>query len=93
MSNFDEHLNNISSEKQLYVLRTLTNHLAEAGQESRLHRLLTDLAFMEAKIQKIEPQSLIQDYDLSFLNWPGFTEGAEMSHRITITKTLAAVFR
>jgi hypothetical protein len=81
MSDFDEQLNNISSEKQLYVLRTLPNHLAEAGQEARLHRLLTDFAFIEVKIQTLEPQPLIQDYDLVFLNSSGFTEDEERAEK------------
>lgn len=79
MSNFGEHLGNISLEKQLYVLRTFANHLAEAEQESRLRQLLTDFAFIETKIEKLEPQSLIQDYDLAFLNSPSSIEGGESS--------------
>src|SRR5258708_13688490 len=77
MSNFSEHLNDISAEKQIYVLQTLPNHLTEARQEVRLHRLLTDFTFIETKIEKLELQPLIQDYDLAFRDSPSSTEGVE----------------
>ncbi len=77
MSNFSEHLNDISAEKQIYVLQTLANHLTEARQEVRLHLLLTDFTFIETKIEKLELQPLIQDYDLAFRDSPSSTEGVE----------------
>jgi WD40 repeat protein/formylglycine-generating enzyme required for sulfatase activity len=50
MSNLlDEQLKGMSPEKRSYLLKTLPTHLAEAGQVERLHRVLTNFPFLEAK--------------------------------------------
>jgi WD40 repeat protein len=47
-----------------YTLRHLPAHLAEVEDRDRLQSLLTDFAFLQAKVSAVGPQPLIEDYDL-----------------------------
>jgi WD40 repeat protein len=47
-------------------LQILPKILGAAAQADRLHHLLTDLDFIEAKVSAVGPQPLIEDYDLAF---------------------------
>ncbi|MEG3950253.1 hypothetical protein QUA02_13965, partial [Microcoleus sp. SVA1_A4] len=65
MSKFKERLGKLSPKKRLYALETLPGHLAESVQGERLHQLLTDFDFIEAKLDAVGVQGLIEDYDLA----------------------------
>ena len=65
MSKFKERLGKQSPKKRLYTLETLPGHLAQSVQGERLHQLLTDFDFIEAKLDALGVQSLIEDYDLA----------------------------
>ncbi len=54
-----------SAEKQSYMLETLPSGLAERNKGQRLHELLTDFDFIEAKLELLGVQALIEDYDLA----------------------------
>src|SRR6476620_7962954 len=53
MSKFKERLGKLSPKKRLYALETLPRHLAESVQGERLHHLLTDFDFIEAKLDAL----------------------------------------
>jgi len=65
MSEFKQELGEMSREKRLYTLETLPRHLVESGQGEKLYQLLTDFDFMEAKLDELGLQALIEDYDLA----------------------------
>jgi WD40 repeat protein len=65
MSEFKQKLGEMSREKRLYTLETLPRHLVESGQGEKLHQLLTDFDFIEAKLDEFGVQALIEDYDLA----------------------------
>src|SRR5919199_4955429 len=65
MSKFKERLGKQSPKKRLYTLQTLPGHLAQSVQGERLHQLLTDFDFIEAKLDALGVQALIEDYDLA----------------------------
>ena len=65
MSKFKERLGKMSPQKRLYALETLPGHLTESVQGERLHQLLTDFDFIEAKLEALGVQALIEDYDLA----------------------------
>ncbi|MEG5173956.1 WD40 repeat domain-containing protein [Microcoleus sp. B3-D7] len=65
MSEFKQELGKMSQEKRLYTLETLPRHLVESGQGEKLHQLLTDFDFIEAKLDELGVQALIEDYDLA----------------------------
>src|SRR5919199_6515276 len=65
MSEFKQELGEMSREKRLYTLETLPRHLVESGQGEKLHQLLTDFDFIEAKLDELGVQALIEDYDLA----------------------------
>jgi WD40 repeat protein len=65
MGDLGERLAKMSPERRQYALETLPSHLAEASQVERLHRLLTDFDFIEAKLEALGIQPLIEDYDLA----------------------------
>lgn len=60
-----DRLAKMSPERRQYALETLPSHLAKASQFERLHRLLTDFDFIEAKLLALGIQLLIEDYDLA----------------------------
>src|SRR4028118_404546 len=55
----------MSAEKQSYTLETLPSSLAERSKGQRLHQLLTDFDFIDAKLELLGVQALIEDYDLT----------------------------
>ncbi|MEQ9236483.1 MAG: hypothetical protein RIG66_20630, partial [Coleofasciculus sp. E2-BRE-01] len=63
MGELKQKLATMSPEKRLYTLETLPTHFGEAGQFERLYRLLTDFDFIEAKLEALGVQALIQDYE------------------------------
>ena len=67
MSEFKEWLGKMSrqEQEQLLALETLPGHLAESTQGEKLYQLLTDFYFIEAKLDLLGVQSLIEDYDLA----------------------------
>ena len=65
MSKFKQNLGKLSPKKRLYALETLPGHLAQSVQGERLHQLLTDFDFVEAKLEALGVQALIEDYDLA----------------------------
>ena len=68
MSKFKERLGKMSPQKRLYALETLPGHLAQSVQGERLHQLLTDFDFIEAKLDALGVQALIEDYDLAIIS-------------------------
>ena len=68
MSKFKQKLGKLSPKKRLYALETLPGHLAESVQGERLHQLLTDFDFIEAKLEALGVQALIEDYDLAIIS-------------------------
>lgn len=52
----------IPTERNIYVLRSLPNHLARAESWDKLSILLTDISFVAAKITHLGVNSLLQDY-------------------------------
>src|ERR687886_944228 len=64
MGELGERLAKMLPERRQYALETLPSHLAKASQFERLHRLLTDFDFIEAKLSALGIQLLIEDYDL-----------------------------
>src|ERR687886_1053720 len=65
MGELGDRLRQMSPERRQYALETLPSHLAKASQFDRLHRLLTDFDFIEAKLSALGIQLLIEDYDLA----------------------------
>jgi APAF-1 helical domain len=75
MSKFKERLGKLSPKKRLYALETLPGHLAQSVQGERLHQLLTDFDFIEANLDAIGVQGLIEDYDLARVSDVLLSEG------------------
>jgi hypothetical protein len=48
---------------ELYLWRNLAYHLVEAGQGDELHTLLFDAAWLHAKLDAVDVNALIRDYD------------------------------
>src|SRR4028118_2298071 len=65
MGKLKDGLARMSAEKQSYTLETLPSSLAERSKGQRLHQLLTDFDFIEAKLKLLGVQALIEDYDLT----------------------------
>jgi WD40 repeat protein len=65
MGKLKDGLARMSAEKQSYTLETLPSSLAERSKGQRLHQLLTDFDFIEAKLELLGVQALIEDYDLA----------------------------
>lgn len=61
MTNLQQKLAAMSSEKQLYLLVTLPLHLVEVGQRDRAKTILLDYAFLQAKLDATDPNALIAD--------------------------------
>jgi len=64
MRNHDIHLEALSEESRKYILAFLPSHLAYSNQYSKLCRILLDFQFLQAKLNEINVQALIEDYDL-----------------------------
>jgi WD40 repeat protein len=82
MSKFKERLGKQSPKKRLYTLETLPGHLAQSVQGERLHRLLTDFDFIEAKLDALGVQALIEDYDLARISEVLLSEGQTETLRL-----------
>ena len=65
MGKLKDGLARMSAEKQSYTLETLPSSLAERSKGQRLHQLLTDFDFIEAKLELLGVQALVDDYDLA----------------------------
>lgn len=64
MSSFNQRLAQMPPDQRRSTLQDLPTHLAKALQAEKLHRLLTNFNFMEAKVSALRVQPLIEDYDL-----------------------------
>ena len=64
MTDIQTRLDNIPPERRLYALWDLPRHLAASEQKRRLHRLLLNFNWMEAKLDATDVNALIADYDL-----------------------------
>ena len=82
MSKFKEQLGKLSPKKRLDALETLPGHLAESVQGERLHQLLTDFDFIEAKLDAVWVQGLIEDYDLARVSDVLLSEGQTETLRL-----------
>ncbi|MDC0840406.1 hypothetical protein POG23_22350, partial [Limnoraphis robusta] len=65
MTSFIERLNKLYPEKRRYALEEIPKHLVNTAQTARLHQVLTDFDFMQAKLAECGVQALIEDYDLA----------------------------
>ncbi|MEM7033702.1 MAG: hypothetical protein AAF629_29425, partial [Chloroflexota bacterium] len=63
MGSFSNFLRALPPEKYLYTLQTLPTHLFTAGETDRLQRILTTFEFLQAKVDVLGPQPLIEDYE------------------------------
>ncbi len=66
MGKLAERLKQLPQGQRIYRLQVLATLLAESSQVDRLHTLLTDFDFIEAKVFELGSQPLIEDYDLAF---------------------------
>ncbi|MBD0309891.1 MAG: hypothetical protein ICV80_17835, partial [Microcoleus sp. T1-bin1] len=82
MSKFKERLGKQSPKKRLYTLETMPGHLAQSVQGERLHQLLTDFDFIEAKLDALGVQALIEDYDLARISDVLLSEGQTETLRL-----------
>ncbi|MBD0314772.1 MAG: hypothetical protein ICV86_18600, partial [Microcoleus sp. T3-bin5] len=82
MSKLKERLGKQSPKKRLYTLETLPGHLAWSVQGERLHQLLTDFDFIEAKLDALGVQALIEDYDLARISEVLLSEGQTETLRL-----------
>ncbi|MDT9210837.1 MAG: WD40 repeat domain-containing protein, partial [Limnospira sp. PMC 1254.20] len=65
MGELKDRLAKIPREDGRWLLETLPGSLWRASQTARLHQLLTDFDFMQAKLAECGVQALIEDYDLA----------------------------
>ncbi|WP_160111608.1 hypothetical protein [Tolypothrix sp. NIES-4075] len=65
MSNLSERLAKMPPDLRRATLQDLPTHLAEAANAERLHFLLANFDFIEAKVSELAPQELIEDYNLA----------------------------
>lgn len=72
--NLHARLSQLSPEKRLDMLNNTATYLAKAGQSKRLKDILSNLQFVEAKINDLGVQSLLSDFSLPTIkNDPTFT--------------------
>src|SRR5689334_23161546 len=64
MQAFAELLQKLPSDRLSFALRSLPYHLTGSEQLARLHDLLTDFRFLEAKVNELDIQALLADLDL-----------------------------
>ncbi|NEP50062.1 MAG: hypothetical protein F6K65_15070 [Moorea sp. SIO3C2] len=67
MSNLVTRLAKMPSDQKRATLASLPTHLAKAAKAERLQSLLTNFYFIKAKVSELDPQQLIEDYDLAWL--------------------------
>ncbi|MDT9231247.1 WD40 repeat domain-containing protein, partial [Limnospira sp. PMC 1242.20] len=65
MGELKDRLAKIPREDGRWLLETLPGSLWRASKTARLHQLLTDFDFMQAKLAECGVQALIEDYDLA----------------------------
>lgn len=65
MNNFVDKFNTLSEEKKLYLVGMLPTHLATVSQYNRLRDILQTYGFIYEKINRINVNSLINDFDLT----------------------------
>ncbi|EKD09504.1 hypothetical protein SPLC1_S190050 [Arthrospira platensis C1] len=65
MGELKDRLAKIPREDGRWLLETLPENLWRASKTARLHQLLTDFDFMQAKLAECGVQALIEDYDLA----------------------------
>ena len=65
MNRLIERIKNVSREKQDYIFNSPA-HFARTTELDKVERILTDYDFIEAKISKLGPRRLVEDYDLVF---------------------------
>ena len=65
MNSYKKRLGKMSPQERLLALETLPGHLGESTQGEQLYQLLTDFDFIEAKLELLGVQSLIENYDLA----------------------------
>ncbi|TVU54434.1 MAG: hypothetical protein EA414_07265, partial [Arthrospira sp. PLM2.Bin9] len=65
MGELKDRLAKIPREDGRWLLDTLPGNLHRAAQTARLHQLLTDFDFIQAKLAEFGVQALIEDYDLA----------------------------
>lgn len=63
MGTVAEKLRSLSKALQIYSLQENPKKLVQTGRLEKLHSLLTDFDFIEAKVLNLDIQSLIADYD------------------------------
>ena len=64
MSNLHARLAKMPPDQKRATLVTLPSHLARAVRSEQLHYLLSNFDFIDNKISELEPQVLIEDYEL-----------------------------
>ena len=64
MSSLSKRLAQMPPDQRRSTLQDLPTHLARALQAEKLHHLLTNFNFMEAKVSALGVQPLIEDYGL-----------------------------
>ena len=75
VADISAHLAYLPLDKQMYLLRTLPLHLADAGQLTRLRQVLTNYSFLTAKLNALGFQSLVGDYTYALAGNPPSTPG------------------
>lgn len=82
MSNLGAKLATMPPDQRQHTLANLPSHLAKAASSERLQSLLTNFDFLEAKISRLTPQQLIEDYDLAWLPTIQISEDARESLKL-----------
>jgi WD40 repeat protein len=90
MPDLNDHLRRMTAEQRDHTLLALPRYLAAAEQAGRLKRLLTTFDFLNAKLDVLGPQALIEDYDL--LIAPGPALGGDPFQVLQGTLRLSAHF-
>ncbi|MDP2736030.1 MAG: hypothetical protein Q8P12_07555, partial [bacterium] len=63
MSDFEKLLSSVSEEVRIFMLERVPALLVQGGDLGRAHHVLTDYAFLQAKVREVGAQALLQDYD------------------------------
>lgn len=62
---YNRRLAEMPEEKRLYMLEAMPSHLAGARQYEHLHKILTTYDFLNAKVDAIGVEQLIDDYEFA----------------------------
>ncbi|NER98229.1 MAG: hypothetical protein F6J86_31120 [Symploca sp. SIO1B1] len=82
MSNLRARLAKMPYDQKRATLASLPAHLAKAVKAEQLKLLLTNFTFIEAKVSELDPQQLIEDYDLAFLPEVSLSESIKGSLKL-----------